>query len=410
MLENIILSLQSIWAHKLRSILTMLGVIIGIAAIIAIFSIIEGNTSNMKKQFVGGNNNTMSIEYGKKSLFNGAGFSGGSNEKKPTYIPVLSQEQMNEIKEQTDIKNIAPIYQKNTKIYQGQKSGNSTILATTTNFFEMNKKKIIEGRLFTESDYTGSQQSIIMNEKVYNTSFPKGGGIGKYVEINGYPFQVIGVYKDEIAEGELSMSFGGENETIVPLSQWNKITNELNPEPKIMFQTETTDELKIKAPEVFGLLNKLIPESGYEFGVKNSENMERQLEQFNRSNFLLLAGIASISLVVGGIGVMNIMLVSVTERTREIGVKKALGARRKVILEQFLVESITLTIFGGILGIVVGVIIGRIVTSILHYPFIVSIVSIVGSIAFCSLIGIIFGLMPAVKASKLDPIEALRYE
>ncbi|ALS36772.1 putative ABC transport system permease protein [Enterococcus rotai] len=410
MLENIILSLQSIWAHKLRSILTMLGVIIGIAAIIAIFSIIEGNTANMKRQFVGGNNNTIEVEYGKKSRFNGSGSSEGSNEKKPTYVPILSQEQMNNIKEQTGIKNIAPLYQKNTKIYQGQKSSNSMITATTQNYFEMNKKKVVEGRLFTEVDYTGSQQSIIMNKKAYDANFPKGKGVGKYVEINGYPFQVIGVYEDELVEGDMSMDFGGQNESIVPLSQWDKITSELNPEPKIIFQTETTDQLKTKSPGVASLLNTLVPESGYVFGVKDAENMQKQLEQINRSNFLLLAGIASISLVVGGIGVMNIMLVSVTERTREIGVKKALGARRKVILEQFLVESVTLTIFGGILGIIVGVIIGKVVTSILYYPFIVSIVSVVGSIGFCSLIGIIFGLMPAVKASKLDPIEALRYE
>ncbi|OJG74759.1 ABC transporter permease [Enterococcus quebecensis] len=388
----------------------MLGVIIGIAAIIAIFSIIEGNTANMKKQFVGGNNNTMDVEYGRKSQFNGSGFSENSKEKKPTYIPILTQDQMNEIKNQTGIKNVAISYEKDSKIYQGQKSENTSITATTSNYFEMDKKRVVEGRLFTDADYTGSQQSIVMNKKAYDAHFPKGGGVGKYVEINGYPFQIIGVYEDEQSQDDMMMGFGGRSEAIVPISQWDKVTNELNPEPKVMIQTETTDQLKTKAPEVAGLLNALIPASDYEFGVRNSENIEKQLEQFNRSNFLLLAGIASISLVVGGIGVMNIMLVSVTERTREIGVKKALGARRKIILEQFLVESVTLTVFGGLLGIILGIIIGKTVTSIMNYPFIVSMLSVVGSIVFCSIIGIVFGLMPAVKASKLDPIEALRYE
>ncbi|MEI5993580.1 hypothetical protein A5880_001127 [Enterococcus sp. 4G2_DIV0659] len=262
--------------------------------------------------------------------------------------------------------------------------------------------------MFTDLDYTGSQQSIIMNKKAYDSYFPEGSGVGKYVEINGYPFQVVGVYED--IDNKEQMPGFERNSAIVPISQWDKITNELNPEPRVIIQTETTDQLKNKGLETADVLNTLMPESDYEFGIRDSANIEKQIEDFNRSNFLLLTGIASISLIVGGIGVMNIMLVSVTERTREIGVKKALGARRKVILEQFLVESVTLTVFGGILGIFVGIGIGKAVTSIMNYPYMVSPLAIVGSLAFCSIIGIVFGLMPAIKASKLDPIEALRYE
>jgi putative ABC transport system permease protein len=130
----------------------------------------------------------------------------------------------------------------------------------------------------------------------------------------------------------------------------------------------------------------------------------------NQSSFILLSGIASISLLVGGIGVMNIMLVSVTERTKEIGIKKALGARRKVILKQFLVEAVVLTLIGGILGILIGLLSGYIITQSLDFPYIVSTLSIIVSLVFCSLMGVIFGLLPAMKASKLNPIEALRFE
>ncbi|HGO1053421.1 TPA: ABC transporter permease, partial [Streptococcus pyogenes] len=136
----------------------------------------------------------------------------------------------------------------------------------------------------------------------------------------------------------------------------------------------------------------------------------RQLDNLNKSNFVLLAGIASISLIVGGIGVMNIMLVSVTERTREIGIKKALGARRKLILKQFLIEAVILTLLGGVIGVISGMVSGLIITRSLEYPYILSLFSVVLSLAFCCIIGIVFGLLPAIKASKLDPIEALRFE
>ena len=136
----------------------------------------------------------------------------------------------------------------------------------------------------------------------------------------------------------------------------------------------------------------------------------RELERMNQSSFILLSGVASISLLVGGIGVMNIMLVSVTERTNEIGIKKALGARRKVILKQFLVEAVVLTLIGGILGILIGLLSGYIITQSLDFPYIVSALSIIVSLVFCSLMGVIFGLLPAMKASKLNPIEALRFE
>ena len=204
---------------------------------------------------------------------------------------------------------------------------------------------------------------------------------------------------------------GGENgKAYVPLTQWPKVAGEINPTPAVIVQGEDTDGLKPAAEKVAMLLNGFIPQSDYVFGIMNLEDFEKQMDEFNRSEFYLLAGIASISLLVGGIGVMNIMLVSVTERTREIGVKKALGARRKVILLQFLTESVTLTFIGGITGILFGLIAGKGITSALNYPYMVSWLAIIGSMAFCSIIGIVFGLMPAIKASKLDPIEALRYD
>lgn len=422
MLENLSLSLQSIWAHKLRSILTMLGVIIGIAAIISIFSIIEGNTANMKKQIMGGPNNTLNIEFGPKSQFAGGMMMGGSengNEKKPSYLPVFAAEQMNQVRQIPGIKNASLTYQKSAAIFRGPKSISSEIKAIDQNYFTMLPQKLVAGREFTETDYTGKKQVALLDKIAYETLFPENDGIGKIVELNGTPFKVIGVIEGPEANQDTSsgggmtiMAFGGgsNGKAYVPLTQWPKVSGEINPTPAVTVQGENTDELKLAAEKAALVLNRFVPQSDSIFGIMNLDEFEKQMTEFNRSEFYLLAGIASISLLVGGIGVMNIMLVSVTERTREIGVKKALGARRKVILLQFLTESVTLTFIGGITGILVGLIAGKVITSVLNYPYMVSWLAILGSMAFCSIIGIVFGLTPAIKASKLDPIEALRYD
>lgn len=418
MLENLSLSLQSIWAHKLRSILTMLGVIIGIAAIISIFSIIEGNTANMKKQLMGGPNNTISVDFGPKSQFSGGMGGGNGDETKPNYLPVFTLEQMEQVRQTPGIKNASLTYQKSASIFRGSNSISSEIMAMDQNYFAMLPQKLIAGRAFTETDYTGQRQVALLDKIAYDALFPENDGIGKIVEMNGTPFKVVGVVedpeanKDEASGGMIAMSFGGgsNGKAYVPMTQWPKVSGEINPTPAVTIQGKNQDELKPAAEKAATILNSFVPKSDYIFGMMNLEDFEKQLAEFNRSKFYLLAGIASISLLVGGIGVMNIMLVSVTERTREIGVKKALGARRKVILLQFLTESVTLTFVGGIAGILFGLIAGKAITSVLGYPYMVSWLAILGSMVFCSIIGIVFGLLPAINASKLDPIEALRYD
>ena len=405
-MEEIMTAFRSILSHKMRSILTILGIIIGIAAIIAIFSIIEGNTENTKRQLIGGNNNTIDVVYAKKSALKPS-ISEKQNAKKSLYIPFIDENNLKSIQKLKGVKAAAISYNIDQTIYHLQNEASSKVSAATSNMGRLKQLKIINGDGFLSKSFKDQEQVAILEQSLYQQLFPHDNGIGQYVEIKGAPFKVIGVYESQVTE---TSNFGANKVAYIPLHQWSKVFEEVNAEPTVTVQTNRADDLKFASKQVSNYLNKLTPKSDYAFGTVNLEDFERQLDELNHSNFVLLAGVASISLLVGGIGVMNIMLVSVTERTREIGIKKALGARRKVILKQFLIEAVMLTLMGGIIGVISGIISGFVITQSLAYPYILSLLSVVVSLVFCCIIGIVFGLLPAIKASKLNPIEALRFE
>ncbi|MGM0123377.1 hypothetical protein IGI37_000743 [Enterococcus sp. AZ194] len=406
MRENTLLALQSIWAHKMRSILTMLGVIIGISAIIAIFCIIEGNTENLKRQIVGGSDNSMLVEYDTKVMFEEGGRPTGK-ENKPSYLPKYSQKTLAKYKSIAGVKELAIFFEKDVKTYYQNKSVGTKVRAVTPNYFNIKMHSLIKGRKLTQADIDSVSSVVVLEERTYEKLFGNKEGLGKIIEIGGKPYKVVGVVRSEAYAASVLFS---TNDLFVPETIKYALSDELDPAPKIWVQGETVDQAKKAAEEVGKLLSAQLPKSDYGFGIVNNSEYEKSMEEMNRSQFLLLAGIASISLIVGGIGVMNIMLVSVTERTREIGVKKALGARKKWILSQFLFESALLTLIGGIVGISFGLFAGKIITQSMGFPFIVSIGAVLGSLLFSIIIGIVFGLIPAIKAAKLSPIEALRYE
>ena len=419
MLENIRLSFQGIWSHKMRSFLTMLGIIIGIAAIISIVSTIKGTNEEIKNSLVGSGSNTVNV------LLYTQGYTASifSSSDIPFGITPVSDETRQEILDLDTVENVTCYterqYVNGSVFYQDTTLASGSIRGIDTSYFSTLGYVVKTGRNFIDSDYQKFRKVVVIDDNAATNLFGKTSAIGKTIEINKVPFTVVGVVtksaqSDPVIKN-ISQYYTYEQDKLsyifMPKSCW-PITYCYDEPENVVVRATSTDDMEKAGQDTQSILNKTISSKQENFKYKADNLLEqaRKMQDLSSATNNQLIWIASISLLVGGIGVMNIMLVSVTERTSEIGLKKAIGAPKRTILAQFLTEAAVLTSIGGMLGVAAGIGMAQVINRISGVAVSIDVLASVVAVVFSMLIGIIFGLLPSVKAANMDPIEALRRE
>lgn len=394
--ENVKIAFSSLIAHKLRSILTMLGIIIGVGSVIIVVAIGQGGEAMLKSQITGPSN-TIELLYQpseEEILANPNIF----------YIPPFTADDIRKLDGIPEIKRVVASSSQVSKVsFQGESIDSTTTFGINQAYFELYGLDIHKGRAFSTADFISGRRVAVVSESLQKELFDGKSAVGKVITVGNQPLEIIGVLKKP------SGLFAFNSSTVyIPTNTYRNAFGKSDYN-QVTLQAHKPEQIKNAGEKAAALLNNT-HNTEDSYMVINMEEIAEGLGQITKIMTIIIGSIAGISLFVGGIGVMNIMLVSVTERTREIGIRMALGATRHQILTQFLIEAITLTLIGGLIGILFGWGVSAIVSAIANWPSLISWQVVVGGVLFSMLIGVVFGLLPANKASKLDPIEALRYE
>ncbi|MBE6989893.1 MAG: FtsX-like permease family protein [Ruminococcaceae bacterium] len=417
MLENILSSLRGIWSHKLRSFLTILGVIIGIAAIIAIVSIVEGTNRRLERSLVGSGNNVITVALSQGEYNWEYDFSGGT----PAGVPVVTEAVLDQVRALDGVEAATGYRTRrswNAAYYLDRPLNNGEITGISDSYFTTMQYSVTMGRGFTAEEYARGAKVAIVDENAVTNLFDGASPLGKAVEIRQEPFVVVGVVRDDNAQEAEYESLddyymysyrSGACRVYIPAQAW-PIVYQFDEPLTVGVRAGSTRQMASAGSSAADLLNTYVRSDSVRYAALNAQESAEELKTLTNAIQLMLVSIASLSLLVGGIGVMNIMLVSVTERTAEIGLKKALGAKKRTILAQFLTESAVLTSVGGVLGVLAGIGLAKLISEVASLEFGISVPWIIISVAFSMFIGVLFGAMPASRAARLDPIEALRRE
>ena len=402
--ESVLIAWEGLKANKLRSVLTMLGIIIGVGAVITMVSLGIGVQQKVEKSISSLGSNLLIIMPGANSPSGGARLAAGSN------ITLTNQDAAAILRQISGISAVAPLVNRSYQIVSGNQNWIASVQGTTPEFIEVRNYSIASGSFFSNRDLDARSRVAVLGQTTAANLFGEMNPIGQMIRINKAPFRVVG-----LLEGK-GQSAGGQDQddlVLIPLTTAQERLLGITYLNSINVQTENSEVIDRAQDEISTLLrqrHRLQPGANDDFSVRNLTQLMATAQETTGTITLLLGNTAAILLLVGGIGIMNIMLVSVTERTREIGIRKALGATRRNILLQFLIEAVVIGVTGGLLGILLGVIGADLLSGFFGWNTVISFAAIIAAFAVSVATGLFFGIYPARKAAKLDPIDALRYE
>jgi putative ABC transport system permease protein len=397
------IALRALRRNKLRTVLTMLGIIIGVGAVIAMVGIGNGAKAQVQARIAALGQNVILIFSGsinRNGVFSGFGGAGTLTVEDALAI-------QNEV---AGVVAVSPEARSGGQLMAGNNNWSTQVMGEGVDYFNIRQWEFAEGGMFTEADVRAAAKVCVLGKTTADKLFPGENPVGKAIRIKNVPIRVLGVLRPK---GVSMMGSDQDDTVVVPYTTSMRRLAGVTTLRAINVQAASPDQIasvQNGAADLLRQRHRIQPGRDDDFIIRNQQEISETANATTETMTALLAGVAIISLIVGGIGIMNIMLVSVTERTREIGIRMAVGARGRDILSQFLIEAVTLSSIGGILGIGLGIGGAKILSSVKNWPTLVSLDSILIAFVFSAAVGIFFGFYPARKASQLDPIEALRYE
>ena len=391
--------------NKMRAALTMLGIIIGVSAVIAMVSIGQGASASVQAQIESIGTNLLFVSAGAQNV---GGVRSGTGDSGTNTLTVEDLEAIK--REVPSVSMVTPAINARSQLVSGNMNWNTSVQGVSEQYPEIRKWSVQSGTFFTDSDVRTAARVIVIGQSIADNLFPGMDAVGQTLRVSNLPFRVVGVM---VRKGQ---DQGGRDQDDIAFAPYTTVQKKVlgNTRVQIAYVSAISEDATYTAQsQISDLLRQrhnLTSNEPDDFTVRNMTDVAEAANETSKTMTILLACIAGVSLLVGGIGIMNIMLVSVTERTREIGIRMAIGARSSAVRSQFLIESIVLSLTGGTIGILLGIGLSLAIPAMLGWPTLVSMMAIVGSVVFSVAVGIFFGYYPARNAAALDPIEALRYE